>query len=322
MEINRNNIRIVFMGTPAFGVGCLDRLINDGYNIVGVVTVPDKISGRGLKLESSEVKKYSLLKGLNLYQPINLKDREFLDDIKSLRADIFVVVAFRKLPRELYTLPSMGSINLHASYLPYYRGAAPINRVIINGEKETGVTTFLINDEIDKGNILLRRKVKIDDDDDAGSLHDKLLKEGSDILVETIDRIYDNSITVISQDDYTMEYPIAPKLTKEECLINWSDYVFDIHNKIRGLSPNPGAYSIFCIKGEKKKVKIFKSSYSMDILSDNNSYGKIYSDNVSYMGIFCKGGVLFIRELQVEGKKRINIVDFLRGYDVNKIIVF
>jgi len=225
MELKNNHkkdIRIVFMGTPKFGADCLRRLVDEGYNIVGVITVPDKVKGRGLKMESSEVKKYSLEYNLNLYQPENLKDEKFLEEIKFLKADIFVVVAFRKLPRELYTLPRMGSINLHASYLPYYRGAAPINRVLMNGESETGVTTFLINDEIDKGNILLRRKVKIDDDDDAGTLHDKLLKEGSDLLVETIDRIYiySNEINLISQDNYSGEYPLAPKLTKEECLID------------------------------------------------------------------------------------------------------
>jgi methionyl-tRNA formyltransferase len=298
--------RIVFMGTPEFAVASLDALIKNGHNIVGVVTAPDKPAGRGMKLNVSAVKKYALEHSLNILQPEKLKNPEFLSQLKELHADLQIVVAFRMLPELVWNMPPMGTINVHASLLPKYRGAAPINHAIINGEKETGVTTFKLTHEIDTGNILLQEKVIIADEDDAGILHDKLKNAGAQLLLKTVDGLIDNSIS--EQPQPAGETIHAPKLNTETAKITWNSPVENIHNLIRGLSPYPGAFTLL----QGKVFKIYTSSFENVVT--HLKPGEYETDNKTYLRFAAVNGFVYAKQVQAEGKKRMNIEDFLRGF--------
>ena len=298
--------RIVFMGTPEFAVASLDTLIKAGYNIVGVITAPDKPAGRGMKMNESAVKRYALEHSLNILQPEKLKNPEFLTQLKALNAELQVVVAFRMLPEVVWNMPPSGTINVHASLLPKYRGAAPINWAIINGEKETGVTTFKLTHEIDTGNILLQETVKIEDEDDAGTLHDKLKIAGAELLIKTIAGIVDNKIAGQPQPQEAIIH--APKLNTDTAKIKWNTPAEKIHNLIRGLSPYPAAFTE--LKG--KVFKIYKSDYSSD--KPVVAPGEYETDHKTYLRFATSNGYVYARNVQAEGKKRMSIEEFLRGF--------
>jgi methionyl-tRNA formyltransferase len=302
------------MGTPEFAVASLDALVQAGGNIVGVITAPDKPAGRGMKLTESAVKKYAVEKGLNILQPEKLKHPDFLEDLKSLHCDLQIVVAFRMLPEVVWNMPAMGTINLHASLLPQYRGAAPINWAIINGEKETGATTFKLKHEIDTGDILLQEKIPIDEDETAGELHDKMKHIGAQLLVKTVQHFADGKIGEQPQSSaiphLSSSLKHAPKIFTETCMIDWNKTAFEVHNLIRGLSPHPGAIT----KLNGKIFKIYKSVKELN--SENIQPGEVISDNKTYLKFACGDGYISVLELQAEGKKRMLIEDFLRG---NKI---
>lgn len=312
---SKKDISIVFMGTPRFAVESLDILIKNGYNIKAVLTATDKKAGRGRKIKMPEVKLYALKQNLKILQTENLKDKSIIDELKKLNADLFVVVAFRKLPKEIWQIPPLGTINLHASLLPDYRGAAPINWVIINGEKETGVTSFFINEKIDTGDIILQKKIKINEKDNAGTLHDKLMKEGALLLLQTVKNIESGCYSSIPQDKIKRNKIIhtAPKINKEICKINWQKDTKDIYNFIRGLSPYPGAWTIMNINGKKVFTKIFECDYEYCKITQP---GKILTDNKNYLKIFTLNGCIILNCLQLSGKKRMKIKEFLAG---NKI---
>lgn len=300
------------MGTPEFAVASLHKLYEAGYNIVGVVTAPDKPAGRGMKLTESAVKIFAKEKNLKILQPEKLKDPTFIEELKSINADVQVVVAFRMLPEIVWDMPPMGTINLHGSLLPQYRGAAPINWAIINGEKETGVTTFKLKHEIDTGNILLQQKIKIEDEDTAGSLHDKMKEIGAELLLKTIDELAKGELTEISQNSPITNHqsPLrhAPKIFTETCEINWNKSAAEIYNLIRGLSPYPAAFTFL----NGKKLKIFSSE--KEISSQINQSGKYLTDHKTYLKFPAKDGYISLKEIQLEGKKRNKIEDFLRGW--------
>lgn len=298
------------MGTPEFAAICLDELLNSPHKVIAVVTVADKPSGRGQKVNQSAVAKLANEKGLKLLQPIRLKDEKFITELHSLHADAFVVVAFRMLPAEVWKIPSKGTFNLHASLLPQYRGAAPINWAIINGEKESGVTTFLIDDRIDTGNILLTQKVEIAENDNAGSLHDKLVEIGKKLIIKTLDGLENNSIKPKPQQNFE-KLKSAPKIFKEDCKIEWNDSIENIHNKIRGLSPYPAAWTNLLKDGETKMIKIFDGHF----VKKNNSENlfKNISFDKDEMKIHLKDGDYYVKELQPEGKKRMKTSDFING---------
>jgi methionyl-tRNA formyltransferase len=320
LEKISNGPRIVFMGTPEFAVPSLDKLLHAGYDIVAVVTAPDKAAGRGLTLQQSAIKKYAVEKGLKVLQPEKLKSPEFIDELRSLHADLQVVVAFRMLPEVVWNMPPMGTINLHASLLPQYRGAAPINWAIINGEKETGATTFKLKHEIDTGNILLQEKIIIGDEETAGELHDRMKEIGGDLLVKTINGIVDGSLKEISQEAIdNRQLAIgniqgadglkhAPKLTTDAFRINWETSIDEINNLIRGLSPYPAAFTTL----NNKTLKIFKAE--KETTAPSVPPGEYITDKKSFIKFACPDGYISIKELQLEGKKRMNIADFLRGY--------
>lgn len=313
--------RIVYMGTPDFAVEPLKRLLENEYNIVGVITAPDKPAGRGKKINESAVKQFAKSKGLKILQPEKLKAPEFIEELKALNADLQIVVAFRMLPEIVWAMPRMGTFNLHASLLPQYRGAAPINWAVINGEKTTGVTTFFIEKEIDTGNILLQEKIDILPEDDAGSAHDKLMFAGAELVVETVKGIMEKSITPKHQDDLAegkVELKPAPKIFKEDCKINWNQPAQIVHNFIRGLSPYPAAFFEVTDSqnnpdnNQKQNIKVFKTELVGNISPSEPS--TIITDSKSHIYISCNDGYLSILELQFPGKKRMNIADFLRGF--------
>jgi len=313
------NLRIVFMGTPEFAVATLDSLLINELNVVAVVTAPDKPSGRGRKITKSAVKKFAEFSELPVLQPISLKDPEFIIQLKSLNADMFIVVAFRMLPEEVWKLPPLGTINLHASLLPDYRGAAPINHAIINGETRTGVTTFLIDEKIDTGKILLREEVQIFPFENAGDLHDRLMILGARLVIKTIEEISENKLKPLSQKDlidHANAPKPAPKIHPEDCIIDWNSDVTKIHNLVRGLSPYPCARSWFRNDSSTLSFKIFSSQPEIE----NHSFrpGTIFSDGKSYLKISCRDGFLKINSLQIEGKNRVNTDEFLNGFDVSK----
>ena len=309
-------LRIVFMGTPEFAVASLNAIVEAGFNVVGVITAPDKPAGRGMKLTESAIKKYAVEKGLHTLQPEKLKNPEFLAELKALNADLQIVVAFRMLPEVVWNMPRLGTINLHGSLLPQYRGAAPINWAIINGEKETGVTTFKLKHEIDTGNILLQEKIMIGENDTAGELHDLMKEIGANLLVTTIKGIEDGSLqetdqtVAIEQVEGKLKH--APKLFTETCTIDWNKSTYDIHNLVRGLSPYPGAIT----KLQGKILKIYKSS--KELIKPNHAAGEYDSDGKTYLKFACLDGYIHATEIQLEGKKRIGIEDFLRGYRFEK----
>jgi methionyl-tRNA formyltransferase len=314
-----NKPRIIFMGTPEFAVASLDALVQAGSNIIAVITAPDKPAGRGMKLTESAVKKYAVEKQLPVLQPAKLKDPEFIETLKSLQADLQIVVAFRMLPEVVWNMPPMGTINLHGSLLPQYRGAAPINWAVINGEKETGVTTFKLKHEIDTGDILLQDSFPIGDDDTAGEVHDKMKEIGAKLLVKTVEGLANGSLQEIPQqsigngqlamgnENPATELKHAPKLFTETCKIDWNQPVAAIHNLIRGLSPYPAAFTYL----NDKSLKIYKAK--KEAHASPKSPGSIETDNKTYLKFAAKDGYIQVIELQLEGKKRMNIGDFLRG---------
>ena len=312
--MNGKDLRIVFMGTPDFAVGSLRALIENGYNVVGVITAPDRPSGRGQKLHQSDVKQYAVNCGLRVLQPEKLKDEDFLSDLKSLSPDIQIIVAFRMLPEVVWAMPPMGTFNLHASMLPHYRGAAPLNWAIINGDQETGVSTFLLKQEIDTGNILFQEKVQIGPDMTVGELHDSLMVIGANLVLKTVDAIADGTITPISQNLLSIDPNRlhAPKIFKENCKIDWSKSGSGINNLIRGLSPYPAAWTNFRNQDTETSLKIFKAS--VEQVGHSCEPGDILSDNKKYLKIACSDGFLYIDDLQIAGKKRMEVAEFLRGF--------
>ena len=302
-------MRIVFMGTPEFAVASLDELIKAGSNIVGVVTAPDKPLGRGQKVSESAVKQYAVANGLKVLQPEKLKNPEFLAELKALHADLQVVVAFRMLPEVVWAMPPRGTINLHASLLPQYRGAAPINWVLINGEKETGATTFFLKHEIDTGDVLFTEKVTLNGHETAGTLHDWLMNKGAGLLVKTVKavesgRYHEHPQTALLTGE---ELKHAPKIFKEDCLIDWTQSAQHIYNKIRGLSPIPTAYTE--LNGKVLKI------YGSELQADEPAIqpGAFLTDNKTYLKFAAKDGFISLTDIQLEGKKRMGIEDFLRG---------
>lgn len=296
------------MGTPEFAVASLAALHNAGCNIVGVITAPDKPAGRGMKLQQSAVKKYAVEHNLHVLQPEKLKNENFIAELKALNADIQFVVAFRMLPEVVWNMPPMGTINLHGSLLPQYRGAAPINWAIINGEKETGVTTFKLQHQIDTGDVLLSESITIHDDETAGELHDEMKEVGAALLLQTLQQIAEKTIQPKPQAAFTGELKAAPKINTETCKINWNNDVDDVYNLIRGLSPYPTAYTFL----HDKLLKIF--SCNKEVSTHSFLPGSSHSDNKTFLKFACNDGFINCKEVQLEGKKRILIEDFLRGY--------
>ncbi|MDP2412861.1 methionyl-tRNA formyltransferase [Daejeonella sp.] len=301
-------MKIIFMGTPDFAVASLSALLDADFDIVGVITAPDKPAGRGQKISESAVKRFAVKKGLKVLQPIKLKDPDFLKELKSLDADIQVVVAFRMLPELVWNMPPKGTINLHASLLPQYRGAAPINWAIINGEKRTGVSTFFLKQEIDTGDLLFAEELDIEDDDTAGDLHDKLMVIGAGLLVKTLKAIEAGKYKEVSQNTHQEnELKKAPKIFREDCLIKWDRPVKEVFNLIRGLSPHPAA---FCHL-QDKTLKIYSAIAEKKDISDKP--GSVLTDNKTYLKFACRDGLISVLELQLEGKKRMKVDEFLRG---------
>ena len=309
--MNYKDLRIIFMGTPEFAVVSLDKLVTAGCNIVAVITAPDKPAGRGMEMQFSAVKKYAVEKGLTVLQPDKLKHPDFIEQLKSLQADLQIVVAFRMLPEMVWNMPPMGTLNLHGSLLPQYRGAAPINWAIINGEAYTGVTTFKLKHEIDTGDILLTEKIPLVDNETAGTLHDKMKFVGADLLLKTVIGLSENSITETPQNHQEV-LKNAPKIFTENCIIDWHKSAVEINQLINGLSPYPAAFTYL----NEKKLKIFSAEIE---LSDTSSIekGMHQTDGKNYLKFSCADGFIYIKDLQLEGKKRMPISDFLRGYRFN-----
>ncbi len=318
-------MKIIFFGTPFFAAKCLEKIIKK-HNVIGIITGLDKTKGRGKKLKISEIKKTAIENNIKLYQQEDLNDKKFIDKITKLEADLFVVVAFKKIPKEIWSIPSKGTINLHASLLPDYRGAAPINWAIMNGENKTGITTFFINDKIDYGDIILKKEIHIDKTTTAAQLHREMINKGSKLLIETIIKIEKNETKTFKQDN-KINQKKAPKLTKEICRINWNEDCKKIHNKIRGLSPVvnefeiekdisifPGAWSTIKTNQNEIKVKIYESDYELQ--KHNLVFGDIVTDNKKELKISSKKGFLIIKKIQIESKKIMDIKSFLNG---NKI---
>ncbi|GET30915.1 methionyl-tRNA formyltransferase [Prolixibacter sp. SD074] len=311
------DIRIVFMGTPDFAVESLKALVENGYNVIGVITTQDKPSGRGRKMHMSAVKQYAMSQNLPVLQPGKLKGPVFIEELKSWKADLQVVVAFRMLPEIVWSMPPMGTFNLHASLLPQYRGAAPLNWAVINGETESGVSTFLLKHEIDTGNILFQEKVPIGPDETVGDLHDKLMGAGARLVLKTVDAIAEGTAKGIAQDVLiargTAVKP-APKIFKDDCHIDWCKPGAQIHNLIRGLSPYPASWTVFRENGRKKEIqiKIYRARFEKD---DNaGAPGTVIVPNRTELKIACQDGFICITELQMAGKKRMKVEDFLRGF--------
>ncbi len=304
-------LRIIFMGTPDFAVKSLEAL-NQKFNIIAVITAPDKKRGRGQQIVPTPVKKYATEANIPVLQPTNLKDESFINELNALKPDLNVVVAFRMLPEVVWSLPMHGSVNLHASLLPEYRGAAPINHAIMNGEKETGVTTFFLEKTIDTGKIIDQKTVQISTDDNAGSLHDKLMNVGADLLVETVQKIENGTVQSIAQPDRTEKH--APKIFKENCKIDWSKPGNEIHNFIRGLSPYPAAWTTFSKNGKPFTVKIFSGKHIAKKSPAKRGTVSIEGDKLFLM---LEDGIYEILELQPQSKKRMSAQDFIRGLQKN-----
>lgn len=309
-------LRIVFMGTPEFSIPSLEALISAGHDIKAVVTPPDRPAGRGRKLKACPVKEYALANGLPVLQPEKLRDPEFVSTIKNIDPDIIVVVAFRMLPEIIWSIPKKGTFNLHSSLLPNYRGAAPMNHAIINGEKESGITTFMLDNKIDTGKILFRKKIDITDDMNVGDLHDKLMMMGADLVLKTVDALEKGKISPISQDDLPEinEIRHAPKFTKEDLRINWTKSAPEIYNFIRGLSPYPTAYTTLeSPSGEITNIKVYQTSKHE---SQSLEPGHINTDGKTYFYVGTAKGTIALESLQIAGKRRMNITDFLRGFEI------
>ena len=308
--------RIIFMGTPEFAVITLDRLVKDGVNIVGVITAPDKVSGRGRKLNQSAVKKFADQNEIPTLQPETLKSEDFLNELKGYKADLQIVVAFRMLPEVVWSMPSMGTINLHASLLPQYRGAAPINWAIINGENETGVTTFFLQHQIDTGDIIMQKSVPIGTGTTAGELHNQLAMIGSDLIIDTYNSICKGDTPAIAQHTLiTGTLKQAPKIFKEDCRIDWKENCIKIYNLIRGLSPRPGAWTILQTdQAVTFSFKVFECKFTET--QHTKEPGEIQTEDEG-LQIFCANGYISVIELQIEGKRKMHVDDFLRGAHIN-----
>lgn len=303
-------MKIVFMGTPQFAVASLDELIQAGADIAGVITAPDKPAGRGQKVTESAVKQYAVEHGLRILQPTNLKDPDFLAELRSLDADLQVVVAFRMLPEEVWNMPDKGTINLHASLLPQYRGAAPLNWALINGEKESGVTTFFLKHNIDTGNVLFTEKVTLTGHETAGELHDRLMHKGAGLLVKTVKAVESGRYNEHPQSSLLEEHvelKTAPKIYKDDCKINWDQSVIGVYNFIRGLSPTPAAFTEL----NGKTFKIYGSDYQET--EPGIQPGAFLTDNKTYLKFAAQDGFINVTDVQQEGKKRMEIAEFLRG---------
>lgn len=311
-NMENKKLRIVFFGTPEFAVESLDAIIKAGHDVAAVVTMPDKVAGRGHKIIQSDVKKYAVGHELPLLQPEKLRDPEFLDELRSIKADIFVIIAFRMLPEAVWAMPPMGTFNLHASLLPRYRGAAPINRAIMNGDTETGVTLFFLNHDIDTGNIIDYATTEILPEDNAGTLHDRLMHLGAVKVVETLQKIADGTATSMPQPEG--EFIAAPKIFRDTCLIDWSKPSEDVHNLIRGLSPYPAAFTYMKDKNDNDvTVKIYASRIDTDNVTAHLSPGKISVEG-KRMFVDTASGRLEILTLMPAGKKKISAEEFVRGY--------
>ncbi len=309
------DLRIVFMGTPDFAVASLKALVGNGYQVVGVVTAPDKPAGRGQKMQQSAVKSYALENQLTLLQPEKLKDESFLYALKVLKADLQIIVAFRMLPEVVWKMPALGTFNLHGSLLPRYRGAAPLNWAILNGDRESGVTTFLLKQEIDTGNILFFETVPITEDETVGELHDQLMEIGAALVMKTVDALAAGEVVPLSQERLEID-PVrlhAPKIFKEDCRINWNLGTVRNHNKVRGLSPYPTAWTeLTAPSKENTGLKLFRTH--PEICAHTYAPGTILSDQKKQLKIACSDGYLSVIELQLAGKKRMGIEEFLRGF--------
>ena len=315
--MEKKDLRIVYMGTPEFAVESLKRLVEGGYNIVGVITMPYKPIGRhGSVLQASPVKQYAVAQGLKVLQPEKLKDEAFLEELRSLQADLQIVVAFRMLPEVVWAMPPMGTFNLHAALLPQYRGAAPINWAVINGDTETGITTFFLKHEIDTGDIIQQVRVPIADTDNVEIVYDKLMMLGGDLVLETVDAILARTVKPIPQDELIQietELRPAPKIFKETCRIDWNKSVKQIYDFVRGLSPYPAAWTELCTtEGKPQVLKIYETEKQFK--EHNLPIGTIDSDEKTYFRIAVKDGFVNIRSLQLAGKKRMEVGDFLRGF--------
>lgn len=310
-----NSPRIIFMGTPEFAVASLDALVVQGYNIVAVITAPDKPAGRGMKVTESAVKKYAVEKGIKLLQPLKLKDPGFLNELRSLNADLQIVVAFRMLPELVWNMPGLGTINLHGSLLPDYRGAAPINWALINGETETGVTTFRLKQEIDTGDILMQESFPIGEDETAGEVHDRMMNIGAALLVRTVKGLAEGSLVPMPQEKLKHEHHHstrdAPKINTETCRINWSMPIEQVHNMVRGLNPFPGAFTTL----NEKMLKVYRTKKEKVI--PEQTEGDLVTDGKSFLKFACSNGYIHLLEIQIEGKKKMEITEFLRGYRFN-----
>ena len=304
-------MKLVFMGTPEFAAPSLERL-SKTHDVVGVITAPDKPAGRGKKILKSAVKQKAEELGLRILQPTNLKDPAFIEELKSLKADLFVVLAFRMLPEAVWNMPPMGTINLHASLLPDYRGAAPINRAIMNGESKSGLTTFFIEKEIDTGLIIDQEEMSIGGNEDAGSLHDRMMQKGADLLLSTVNKIEKGEITSIAQSN-SKDLKTAPKIFREDCEIDWNKSIHEVHNHIRGLSPYPAAWTMaYGVDFPEQPFKILKSRVADFKIA--GQHGSILLTDELRLFVKCKDGALEIIELQAPGKKRMLTTDFLRGF--------
>ena len=317
-NMKKEDLRIVYMGTPDFAVEALRCLVEGGYNVVGVITMPDKPAGRGHKLQYSPVKQYALDHNLPLLQPEKLKNEEFLDALRAWQADLQIVVAFRMLPEVVWNMPRLGTFNLHASLLPQYRGAAPINWAVINGETETGITTFFLKHEIDTGEVIQQVRVPIADTDDVGIVHDKLMMLGGKLVTETVDAILDGTIHSIPQEEMgvTGELKPAPKIFKETCRIDWKQPVKRIYDFVRGLSPYPSAWTeLVHPDGTTVVLKVFETEKI--IKPHNLETGSLLTDGKTYIHVAAQDGFVSIRSLQLPGKKRLKTDELLRGFHLN-----
>lgn len=308
------DLRIVFMGTPDFAVATLKSLVENNYNIVGVITAPDKPAGRGQKLNESAVKQYAVLQNLTILQPTNLKNEDFLNELKSLNANLQIVVAFRMLPKAVWQMPEYGTFNLHASLLPNYRGAAPINWAIINGETKTGVSTFFIDEKIDTGDMIFQESIEINPEENAGSLHDKLMTIGSQLVLKTVESIQNESVKTIPQID-SSEIKTAYKLDRDNCKIDWNDSLENIYNQIRGLSPYPSAWCTLSNGEETLDVKIYAAD--KEPTPHNYSNGTIISTKKE-LKVAVSNGYIFIKDIKLPGKRTMDVKSLLNGYLFNK----
>ncbi len=316
------------MGTPEFAVPSLEILLQNNFYIDAVVTAPDKPAGRGQLLRNSPVKEFALKNGIPVLQPLNLKSEDFVNSLKELKPDIQVVVAFRMLPKVVWEIPPMGTFNLHASLLPQYRGAAPINWVLINGEKETGLTTFFIDEQIDTGKIMFQEKITIGDNETAGDLHDRMMKLGARLVLNTVEAILNKTTEPVSQNlvqDVSASLKTAPRLTKENCRIDWNKAAHEIHNLVRGLSPYPTAYTVLLSpNGKKYLVKLYKTRpiEKVEFPGVSENPGTVLTEGKTQLMVLCQKGLLEIDELQLEGRRRMKTGDFLRGFPIDNTFLF